>query len=1084
MEGNRVYLAACPDYGQAEAKLREAVAALGGMERFVRPGERILLKANLLRAAPPESAICTHPAVAAAAAKLVAEAGGTAVITDSPGGALHKEAVLRGLYEKTGMAQAAAASGAELCYDASTRTVSLPAGRVLKQAEVIAPVAEADGVFDLPKLKTHVLMSMTGAVKNLFGVLPGLSKVGYHATHPSQEQFADVLLDLAEYVRPRLSIMDGVLAMEGDGPGASGTPRHAGVLLVSDSPLALDAAAAALIGLPLASNPVLLAAQRRGLRPSYIEEVELLGEPLEALRMDDYRFPSRIKGNLMEFLGPLAGPAGAMEEELAGMKRRFLTSLVFLAPLFYIAMGHMMGWPLPAFFHQPSNALVVAFLQFLLTLPILYINRKYYTVGFKTLWHRAPNMDSLIALGSSAAVLYGVAALFLIAWHLGRAAYGAGDAAAELAQVEHWAMDLYFESAGMILTLITLGKWLETRSKGKTSQAITRLMDLAPKTAMVLRDGAEVEVPVEDVVVGDLIVVRPGGRIPVDGVVTEGASSVDESALTGESLPVEKLPGAKVAAASINKSGSFTFRATRVGEDTTLAQMIRLVDEAASSKAPIAKLADKVAGVFVPVVIAIAVVTAAVWLIATGGDVTRALTAGVAVLVISCPCALGLATPVAIMVGTGKGAENGILIKSAEALETLHTIQTVVLDKTGTLTQGKPVVTDCRPAPGVTEEELLCVAASLEKPSEHPLADAITAEAQARNIPLAPVEDFLATPGRGIRGVIQGQQLLAGNRAMLEEAGVPLDGFDAVAEGLAQAGKTPLYFAGDGRMLGVVAVADTPKPTSAEAVRAFQAMGIDVVMLTGDNARTAEAVGRQLGVNRVVAEVLPQDKEKTVAELQAQGKRVAMVGDGINDAPALARADVGLAIGAGTDVAIESADVVLMKSDLLDAVTAVQLSRKVIRNIKENLFWAFIYNIIGIPLAAGVWYPLFQLQLSPMFGAAAMSLSSVCVVSNALRLKFFRPERRESPAAPVSEGTPKSVETKGTSAMTKTMSINGMMCAHCQAHVEKALNAIDGVEAKVNLETKTATLTLSKDVSDDVLRGAVTEAGYEVVSIQ
>ena len=678
---------------------------------------------------------------------------------------------------------------------------------------------------------------------------------------------------------------------------------------------------------------------------------------------------------------PAARPAGAMEEELAGMKRRFLTSLVFLAPLFYIAMGHMMGWPLPAFFHQPSNALVVAFLQFLLTLPILYINRKYYTVGFKTLWHRAPNMDSLIALGSSAAVLYGVAALFLIAWHLGRAAYGAGDAAAELAQVEHWAMDLYFESAGMILTLITLGKWLETRSKGKTSQAITRLMDLAPKTAMVLRDGAEVEVPVEDVVVGDLIVVRPGGRIPVDGVVTEGASSVDESALTGESLPVEKLPGAKVAAASINKSGSFTFRATRVGEDTTLAQMIRLVDEAASSKAPIAKLADKVAGVFVPVVIAIAVVTAAVWLIATGGDVTRALTAGVAVLVISCPCALGLATPVAIMVGTGKGAENGILIKSAEALETLHTIQTVVLDKTGTLTQGKPVVTDCRPAPGVTEEELLCVAASLEKPSEHPLADAITAEAQARNIPLAPVEDFLATPGRGIRGVIQGQQLLAGNRAMLEEAGVPLDG-----------------------------------------------MGIDVVMLTGDNARTAEAVGRQLGVNRVVAEVLPQDKEKTVAELQAQGKRVAMVGDGINDAPALARADVGLAIGAGTDVAIESADVVLMKSDLLDAVTAVQLSRKVIRNIKENLFWAFIYNIIGIPLAAGVWYPLFQLQLSPMFGAAAMSLSSVCVVSNALRLKFFRPERRESPAAPVSEGTPKSVETKGTSAMTKTMSINGMMC--------------------------------------------------------
>ena len=782
-----------------------------------------------------------------------------------------------------------------------------------------------------------------------------------------------------------------------------------------------------------------------------------------------------------------ARPTDTMAEEAAGMKRRFLTSLVFLVPLFYIAMGHMMGWPLPAFFHQPSNALVVAFIQFLLTLPIMLINRKYYAVGFKTLWHRSPNMDSLIALGSAAAVVYGVAALFLIAWNLGRAAYGVGDAAAALEQVEHWSMDLYFESAGMILTLITLGKWLETRSKGKTSEAITRLMDLAPKTAMVLRDGQEVELPVEDVVVGDLIVVRPGGRIPVDGVVTEGASSVDESALTGESLPVEKLPGHKVAAASINKSGSFTFRATRVGEDTTLAQMIRLVDEAASSKAPIAKLADKVAGVFVPTVIGIAIVTAIVWLIATGGDVTRALTAGVAVLVISCPCALGLATPVAIMVGTGKGAENGILIKSAEALETLHTVRTVVLDKTGTLTQGRPVVTDCRPAPGVTEEELLCVAASLEKPSEHPLAEAITAEAEARNIPLAPIEGFLATPGRGIQGTLHGQAVLAGNAAMLAEAGVSLGGFEAAAEELAQAGKTPLYFAEGGKLLGVVAVADTPKPTSAAAVQAFQDMGIDVVMLTGDNRRTAEAVGRQLGVTRVVAEVLPQDKEKTVAELQAQGQRVAMVGDGINDAPALARADVGIAIGAGTDVAIESADVVLMKSDLLDAVTAVQLSKKVIRNIKENLFWAFIYNIIGIPLAAGVWYPLFHIQLSPMFGAAAMSLSSVCVVSNALRLKFFRPARPETPSpAPVKDmprEIPQSDDKKGTSTMTKVMNINGMMCAHCQAHVEKALNAIDGVEAKVNLEAKNATVTLSRDVPDDVLKNAVTEAGYEVVSI-
>ena len=760
-----------------------------------------------------------------------------------------------------------------------------------------------------------------------------------------------------------------------------------------------------------------------------------------------------------------------MEEEAAGMKRRFCSSLVFLIPLFYLSMGHMMGWPLPAFFHNPDNVFVVAFIQFLLTLPILYINDKYYKVGFKSLWHRAPNMDSLIALGSAAAMIYGIAALFQIAWGLGH-----GDQA----RVDHWSMDLYFESAGMILTLITLGKWLETRSKGKTSEAITRLMDLAPKTATVLRDGSEVEIPVEEVLVNDLVVVRPGGRIPVDGVVTEGRSSVDEFALTGESLPVEKNPGDKVAAASINKSGSFTFRALRVGEDTTLAQMIRLVEEASSSKAPIAKLADKVAGIFVPTVITIAIVTAAIWLIATGGDITRALTAGVSVLVISCPCALGLATPVAIMVGTGKGAENGILIKSAEALETLHTISAVVLDKTGTLTQGKPVVTDCRTVDGVTEEELLCVAASLEKPSEHPLAEAILAEAQERNIPLVNVTDFTATPGRGIAATLHDAPVLAGNRAMMEEAGVPLGEFAGQAEELAQAGKTPLFFAERGKLLGVVAVADTPKPTSAAAVAAFQSMGIDVVMLTGDNRRTAEAVGKTLKVNKVISEVLPQDKEKAITELQAQGKRVAMVGDGINDAPALARADVGIAIGAGTDVAIELADIVLMKSDLLDAVTAVKLSKKVIRNIKENLFWAFIYNIIGIPLAAGVWYPLFHLQLSPMFAAAAMSMSSVCVVTNALRLKWFKPEHGDlSPAA----GSQSETE-KGSNLMTKTMVIEGMMCAHCKAHVEKALNALDGVTATVDLEAKTAHVTLSAPVSDDTLKNAVTEAGYQVVSMQ
>ena len=769
-----------------------------------------------------------------------------------------------------------------------------------------------------------------------------------------------------------------------------------------------------------------------------------------------------------------AAPSGStMEAEAAGMKRRFCSSLVFLVPLFYLAMGHMMGWPLPAFFHDPGNVFVVAFIQFLLTLPILYINDKYYKVGFKALWHKAPNMDSLIALGSAAAMVYGIAALFQIAWGLGH-----GD----MARVERWSMDLYFESAGMILTLITLGKWLETRSKGKTSEAITRLMDLAPKTATVLRDGAEVEIPVEDVLVNDLVVVRPGGRIPVDGVLTDGHSSVDESALTGESLPVEKNPGDKVAAASINKSGAFTFRALRVGEDTTLAQMIRLVEEASSSKAPIAKLADKVAGIFVPTVIGIAILTAVVWLIATGGDITRALTAGVSVLVISCPCALGLATPVAIMVGTGKGAENGILIKSAEALETLHTIQTVVLDKTGTLTQGKPVVTDCRMAEDVTEEELLCVAASLEQPSEHPLAEAILAEARTRNIPLVKVSDFTATAGLGISASLHGAPVLAGNRAMMEREGVDLSGFASQAEELAQAGKTPLFFAESGQMLGIVAVADTPKPTSAEAVAAFQAMGIDVVMLTGDNQRTAEAVGRSLKVNKVISEVLPQDKEKAITDLQAQGKRVAMIGDGINDAPALARADVGIAIGAGTDVAIESADIVLMKSDLLDAVTAVKLSKKVIRNIKENLFWAFIYNIIGIPLAAGVWYPLFHLQLSPMFAAAAMSMSSVCVVTNALRLKWFRPESHDAVTSP---GLQSDIEIKkGRNDMTKTMVIEGMMCAHCKAHVEKALNALDGVSASVDLEAKTAHITLSAPVSDDVLKNAVTEAGYEVTSIQ
>ena len=775
----------------------------------------------------------------------------------------------------------------------------------------------------------------------------------------------------------------------------------------------------------------------------------------------------------------------AVAQELAFMKRRMVWSFVFLVPLFYISMGHMMGAPLPAFLVGHENAVAFGLTQLLLTLPIMYINDKYYKVGFKTLWNRAPNMDSLIAVGSSAAVIYGVFAIYQMGYGLGH-----GD----MDRVAKYHMDLYFESAGMILALITLGKFLETRSKGRTSEAISRLMDLAPKTATVIRDGVETEIPVEDVQVGDRVAVRPGQSIPVDGVILEGRSAVDESALTGESIPVDKSPGDKVAAASINKSGFFTFEASRVGEDTTLAQMIRLVEEASASKAPIAKLADKVSGVFVPVVMAIALISAAAWLV-TGHTATQALTAGVAVLVISCPCALGLATPVAIMVGTGKGAENGILIKSAEALETLHTIDTVVLDKTGTLTQGRPVVTDILPvdAAQVKEDDLLWIAYCLEKPSEHPLAAAIVEEAERRDLRLVQVNGFEAIHGRGVRAELEGRVRFGGNRAMMEQSGVDLDEWAAKADELAAQGKTPLYFAdeSDWKLLGVIAVADTPKPSSKDAVAAFKELGLEVVMLTGDNKRTAHAIGRELGVTSVLAEVLPQDKERKIASLQAEGKKVAMVGDGINDAPALARAEVGLAIGAGTDVAIESADIVLMKSDLLDVAAAVELSRATIRNIRQNLFWAFFYNSLGIPLAAGVFYAALNWQLNPMFAAAAMSLSSVTVVTNALRLRFFRSKfRSETPEAPACGGNcplelKENTNQGGKQTMNKTMIIEGMMCAHCTGRVEKALSAIDGVTAvEMSLEGKSATLTLSENVDDQVLTDAVTEAGYEVVSVR
>lgn len=771
-----------------------------------------------------------------------------------------------------------------------------------------------------------------------------------------------------------------------------------------------------------------------------------------------------------------------MKEELAGMKRRLLLSFCFFIPLFYLTMGHMVGLPIPGFFHGPKNAINYAVTQLLLLLPIMYINDKYYKVGFKTLFHGSPNMDSLIALGSAAAVVYGLVGIYQIGWGLGH-----GD----MARVEKWSMDLYFEGAGTILTLITLGKYMETRSKGKTGEAISRLMDLAPKTATVVRKGTEVEIPVEEVAVGDLIRVRPGQSIPVDGEIVEGTSSIDESALTGESLPVDKAPGDKVAAASINKSGSFTFRATRVGNDTTLAQMIALVDEAASSKAPIAKLADKVAGVFVPVVICLSILTAGVWFVTTR-DVARALTSGVAVLVISCPCALGLATPVAIMVGTGKGAENGILFKSAEALEGLRDIRTVVLDKTGTVTQGKPVVTDIQVFGNMEEGELLCVAASLEKPSEHPLAQAVVTEAENREIPLAPAEEFQAIHGRGVSAVVQGARFLAGNRAMMEENQVDLAAAGDAPQRLAEEGKTPLYFAQDGKLIGLVAVADTVKPTSAAAIKAMRELGVDVVMLTGDNRRTAQAIAKGLDLTDVVAEVLPQDKERVIAQLQEQGKKVAMVGDGINDAPALARSDVGLAIGAGTDVAIESADVVLMKSDLMDAVTAIELSRATIRNIKQNLFWAFFYNAICIPVAAGVLVIFGGPQLNPMIAAAAMSMSSVCVVSNALRLKLFKPRHGGDGTYASSVPAPKAVpaeesrtETsniaKEETTMTKTVTIEGMMCQNCVKHVTNALNGLPGVTAQVDLDTKTATVT--GEVTDEAIKAAVTEAGYEVVSI-
>ena len=778
-------------------------------------------------------------------------------------------------------------------------------------------------------------------------------------------------------------------------------------------------------------------------------------------------------------------------EEQEGMKRRLISSVLLLIPLMYIAMGEMMSVPVPGFLAGRENALVNAMAQLVLTIPVIFINWHFFQNGLKSLFHRAPNMDSLVAIGSGASLIYGLFAMF-------RMAYGFGHG--DLGLVHQYAHALYFESAAMILTLVTVGKYLEARSKAKTSDALGKLVDLAPKTAVVVRDGVEQTIPAEQVVAGDVVVIRPGEGIPVDGVVMEGFGYVDQAAITGESIPVEKRQGDTVISATINKNGTFRFQASKVGEDTTLSQIIRLVDEAGNSKAPIARLADRVSGIFVPIVIGIAVITAAVWLL-VGQSFEFALSNAISVLVISCPCALGLATPVAIMVGTGKAAEMGILIKSAESLEHLHSVDTIVLDKTGTITSGHPSVTDILVMdPSLSELEFLGEAAAAEAGSEHPLAQAVMERAQAEHIPVPKAEEFQASSGRGIQATVNGHAYLAGNMAFLEENQLLSD--ESVrrpvqdrVERLAHEGKTPLLFVRDGKIAGIIAVADTIRETSRSAIRRFSQMGLHVVMLTGDNRITAEAIRGELGIEQAISDVLPTEKEANIRALQERGHRVAMVGDGINDAPALTRADIGIAIGAGTDIAIESADVVLMKDSLLDVAEAIELSRAVVRNIHMNLFWAFFYNILGIPLAAGVLYPAFGLLLSPMIGSAAMSLSSVCVVTNALRLRFFHGREQQTNQEAVSEGKEpeaektnttaehESAEKKGKIAMKKVVVVDGMMCAQCQAHVQKALAAVDGVqEATVDLEKKQAMVILLKDVPDQVLMDAVTEAGYTPVS--
>lgn len=771
--------------------------------------------------------------------------------------------------------------------------------------------------------------------------------------------------------------------------------------------------------------------------------------------------------------------------EVKNAKIRLVWSVIFLAPLFYISMGHMAGLPIPSFLHGTENALSFAFTQFLLTVPIVFINFHYFKNGFKNLFRLSPNMDSLIAIGASAAVVYGIVAIYRISWGMGHD---------DMHLVHRYSMDLYFESAGTILTLITLGKLLESKAKRKTTDAITRLINLRPQTAVVIRDGKQTEVPIDRVAAGDIVAVKQGGAVPVDGIIVSGSCTVDESIITGESMPVEKQTGDSVIGAAINLSGYAEVRATKVGQDSTLNQIIKLVEEASATKAPVARLADKISGVFVPVVIAIAVVAAVVWLL-LGYGTEFALSTGIAVLVISCPCALGLATPTAIMTGTGRGAQMGILIKSAEALETAGRIDTVVLDKTGTITEGKPRVTDIIPL-SADKQELLSAALAVESLSEHPLAQAVVEYAKKTDCKELKAEGFVSCGGKGVSAEVQGKTVYAGNIRLMQEKGIDVSEQRQTIDALAQQGKTPLFFAKNKSIMGIIAVADVVKETSAAAVRELKGMNIDVVMLTGDNKVTAKAIGDSCGIDNVVAEVLPQDKEQQVRQLQQSGYRVAMVGDGINDAPALAKADVGVAIGAGTDIAIDSADVVLVKSSLLDIVKLIQLSRATMRNIKENLFWALIYNTVGIPLAAGVFFSFLGWRLNPMYGAAAMCFSSVCVVLNALRLRTFKPRLKYSAEKAANNrsvgdnpecglcGTEENLTHNNTedTAMTKTVIIDGMRCSHCSGRVQQVLNSLPGVKAEVSLDKKCAVVTGNAD--NEEIKKAVENAGYKVVEIK